>query len=446
MTQKSFLFDANRCTGCQACEIACTIENGLDPATSWRSVETFNRAHTPNVPVFHVSLACNHCVEPPCMEHCPALAYSKDPHTGAVTVDAAKCIGCKYCTWVCPYDAPKLDASRGVIHKCTFCDHRLAENLEPACVTLCPTDALGFGNFDSAAPEANHLGFPRTGLAPAIRFEPFRSTTGPIRASASEHPSAAASLLPEVPSKIRLRSEWTLATFSLIAVFLFAYACTPSSAAPLLGIPGLIVVGVGLAGMGISTLHLGRKARAWRAILNWRRSWLSREVLLYPTFLAALSIRIFTGAEHEVVRAASVGLGFATLFAIDAVYRVPLPKRPWFHSGQALVSGILLGTVAAGLPLVAIAIGSTQAVAYIARKRRLSLAKRPVRPALSAVRLALGLLVPLLAWLLGAPPVLLAATLVLGIVIDRCEFYAELEIASPQRQMHIDLTEATAST
>ncbi len=464
MTQKSFRFDANRCTGCQACEIACTIENGLDPATSWRSVETFNAAHLPTAPVFHLSLACNHCVEPPCMEHCPALAYSKDPHTGAVTVDEAKCIGCKYCTWVCPYDAPKLDADRGVIHKCTFCDHRLAQHLEPACVTLCPTGALGFGDHELHAPEPTHLGFPRTGLAPAIRFSALRNPTGvlrsaddsPIRrtedpaaADATERPAApsarhaaASTLLPDVPSKIRLRSEWTLATFSLIAVFLFAYASLPSSRGPLLGIPGAAVVMLGLAGMAISTLHLGRKTRAWRAMLNWRRSWLSREVILYPTFLGLLSTWILTGAYCEVLRLTSVGLGLATLFTIDAVYRVTLPKRPWFHSGQALVSGVLLGTAAAGVPTVAIGVGALQATVYLARKLRFARDGRPVRPVLGAVRLGLGLAAPLFAWLAGAPDALVAAMLVVGVGIDRCEFYTELEIASPGRQMHLDLAAA----
>ena len=100
--QKAFVFDVNKCTGCAACQIACSIENRVDAGISWRSVHTFNPRHVPGVPSFHHSIACNHCVDPPCMKHCPALAYSKDPSTGAVTINADSCIGCKLCEWHCP--------------------------------------------------------------------------------------------------------------------------------------------------------------------------------------------------------------------------------------------------------------------------------------------------------------------------------------------------------
>ena len=120
--QRSFVLDINTCTGCHACQVACQIENQLQPGTSWRWVDTFNEPRYPGVPVFHLSLACNHCVNAPCMTHCPTLAYSKDPRTGAVILDEAKCIGCKYCTWACPYDAPRFEPAWGVVVKSTFCN------------------------------------------------------------------------------------------------------------------------------------------------------------------------------------------------------------------------------------------------------------------------------------------------------------------------------------
>ena len=142
----SFVFDPNRCTGCGACQLACSIENQLGPAKSWRRIETFNPRNHPQAPVFHLSLACNHCNEPACMYACPALAYSRDGRTGAVILDENKCIGCKYCSWACPFDAPRFDAARGVMSKCTFCNHRLADGLAPACASLCPTGALILSN------------------------------------------------------------------------------------------------------------------------------------------------------------------------------------------------------------------------------------------------------------------------------------------------------------
>jgi len=138
----AFVFDANRCTGCQACQLACTIENGLQPDRSWRAISTFNERRHPGIALFHLSLACNHCADPACMTACPALAYSVDSSTGAVLLDADACIGCGYCAWACPYDAPRFDHDVGVMTKCTFCNHRLAEGLAPACAALCPTGAL----------------------------------------------------------------------------------------------------------------------------------------------------------------------------------------------------------------------------------------------------------------------------------------------------------------
>ena len=73
--QNAFIFDINKCTGCQACQIACVIENELEPERSWRQMFTFNKQRLPDIPLFHLSLACNHCLDAPCMKYCPALAY-----------------------------------------------------------------------------------------------------------------------------------------------------------------------------------------------------------------------------------------------------------------------------------------------------------------------------------------------------------------------------------
>ena len=176
MGQKGFIFDVNKCTGCSACQLACTIENQVSPQIVWRQINTFNPSKFPGIPVFHHSLACNHCIDPPCMAHCPALAYSKDPKTGAVTIDDAKCIGCKYCSWACPYDAPQYNVSLGVVEKCTFCAHRLDVGLAPACVALCPTGALQVGEYTSEGERETVEGFPSNGARPAIEFIPLEES------------------------------------------------------------------------------------------------------------------------------------------------------------------------------------------------------------------------------------------------------------------------------
>ena len=78
------------------------------------------------------------------MHSCPALAYERDAVTGAVLIRSELCIGCKYCSWACPYGAPQFEPDSGVMGKCTFCSHRLADGLKPACASLCPTGALDY--------------------------------------------------------------------------------------------------------------------------------------------------------------------------------------------------------------------------------------------------------------------------------------------------------------
>ena len=175
----AFLFDPNRCTGCAACSLACSTENGLEWGRSWRQIVPFNPERLPGVPSFHLSLACNHCAEAPCVAHCPTRAMTRDPRTGAVVVDEARCIGCRYCAWVCPYDAPRFDEGRGVMTKCTLCNHRLLEGRGPACVVACPTDALGYGDPEAHGWLQEIPGFPPTSAQPRIAFAALRREGGP---------------------------------------------------------------------------------------------------------------------------------------------------------------------------------------------------------------------------------------------------------------------------
>ena len=92
MRQLGFVLDLARCTGCAACIIACTTENRPGDGIAWRAVTTFNPRRLPGAPVFHYSLACNHCLEPSCMAGCPADAYTKDAATGAVLIAQNRCI------------------------------------------------------------------------------------------------------------------------------------------------------------------------------------------------------------------------------------------------------------------------------------------------------------------------------------------------------------------
>ena len=143
----SMLVDTRRCIACQACTMACSMEN-VSPEGQFRTVvATYaitDQAGKTGLAV--LPRLCNHCEEPPCIPVCPVGATFKRPD-GIVLVDYDKCIGCKYCAWACPYGARELDEHQRVMKKCTLCVDRIydttmtAEERRPACVRACPTGA-----------------------------------------------------------------------------------------------------------------------------------------------------------------------------------------------------------------------------------------------------------------------------------------------------------------
>ena len=443
MPQQAFLFDANKCTGCQACELACTIENDL-PGFSWRQVSTLNKTRLPGVPVVHLSLACNHCEDPPCMSACPALAYSKDPETGHVTLDPDLCIGCKYCAWACPYDAPTFDGDAGGMTKCTFCGHRQAEGLAPACVEQCPTGALGFGDLASLPATDSAPGLPEIDAArpdprPAIRFAPWRSARGAIETCRPD-PASLANFGEHPRSKIQLRSEWPLVAFTLLGALLVATFSSSLAAASWTATVAFLCLAA--ASLVSSSLHLGQKRRAWRAVLNVRRSWLSREVVLYSSFLGLSIAQLLIFRADRGLFWISAICGFAALFAMDRVYDLARPRelRP-LHSADVLLTGALWTTLFLGNLPAAILVAALKLALYLFRKNRLVPKTHYPAKWWTAARLFSGFAVPVAAGLIGRESWPLWAFLgtAFGELIDRCELYTELEIPTPRRQMALEL-------
>lgn len=151
MTQLGFYFDQERCIGCHTCSVACKDKNDI-PAGSvhWRQVRLLERGKYPNVRLLRLSLACNHCAEPACVDVCPAGAISKREADGIVVVDRELCLGgdvCeRFCLEACPYEAPQFgDEPNPKMQKCDFCLDRLAEGEAPACAAACPMLALEAG-------------------------------------------------------------------------------------------------------------------------------------------------------------------------------------------------------------------------------------------------------------------------------------------------------------
>jgi Fe-S-cluster-containing dehydrogenase component len=192
--QYGMVIDLHACVGCAACDIACKRENNVPDGFAWSNHMIETTGTFPDVRYRYIPTLCNHCSDAPCVANCPTTAMHKN-EDGLTMHDAAKCIGCGACVIACPYGAiyknkhkphqrqsnsevaiagctasaaeingelgtplPYYNPQRadtlpgvrpkGVVEKCTFCDHRLAVGEEPACVEACPAGARIFGDLN----------------------------------------------------------------------------------------------------------------------------------------------------------------------------------------------------------------------------------------------------------------------------------------------------------
>ncbi len=138
--------DTKRCVGCADCVVACQTENNVPEGfcRDWIVEETSGAF--PELQLEIRSERCNHCDDSPCVRCCPTGA-SHYEEGGVVLVNHDECIGCKACIASCPYDA-RFVHPEGYVDKCTFCIHRVREGKNPACVEVCPTHAMIFGDLD----------------------------------------------------------------------------------------------------------------------------------------------------------------------------------------------------------------------------------------------------------------------------------------------------------
>jgi formate dehydrogenase iron-sulfur subunit len=159
----AMLYDATRCVGCRACEVACKEWNKLPPhpgpeppqdttADTWTLIKQYKEGGISSFRKYQ----CMHCLHPGCVSVCTVGALHKTA-AGPVVYDAYKCIGCRYCQYGCPFGVPKFqwDEPLGLIGKCTFCADRLAEGRIPACAEACPVEALSFGTRAEMLKEAH---------------------------------------------------------------------------------------------------------------------------------------------------------------------------------------------------------------------------------------------------------------------------------------------------
>ncbi len=142
-----FVIDQRKCIGCHACTVACKEENQVPLGVNRTWVKYIEKGTFPDTRRYFTVMRCNHCDNAPCVTICPTVALYRRPD-GIVDFDGSRCIGCKSCMQACPYDALYIDPETNTAAKCHYCAHRVESGLEPACVVVCPVQAIVPGDLD----------------------------------------------------------------------------------------------------------------------------------------------------------------------------------------------------------------------------------------------------------------------------------------------------------
>lgn len=349
--QLGFRVDLDRCTGCKACVTACHNMNGLRPEESWRMVGELATSVGDEPQVQTITTACHHCVDPACLRGCPAKAYEQDPATGIVIHLDDQCIGCQYCLLECPYDAPQYNIDLGIVRKCDLCVGRLSSGEAPACVQGCPTMAISIDWFDprSEGSPSEFLDVRTDAVADARLTRP--TTRYDTTSAAQVYPNAAAAMALH-PSE----GHTPLVFFLVLIQLSFGVFVVDELVG---GSAGGALLASACAGGGLlaALAHLGRPMRAYRAVLGWRTSWMSREVLFFGGYGALVSgtagARLL-GVPGADALATAAGL-FGTLGTISSILLYADTGRPYWtvpRAGLRFVATLVLLGAGAGALLV----------------------------------------------------------------------------------------------
>ena len=389
----AFTFDASACSGCKACQIACKDKNNLPTGVLWRRVFEVSGGSWTNIAAdgarlgvwqtdvfaYNLSIACNHCVHPKCAGVCPTDAYIVRPD-GIVYIDESKCMGCGYCAWACPYAAPKYNPDLRHMTKCNFCFDNLDAGLPPACVAACPMRVLDYKEVSEERTESSYQALWQT---PAIEHPfplPAFSRTEPhlaikphvamhnglakVISNRDETQTQSASCLSWQATPGRAQSKnfvsFAVSGFDELSLVIFTLAAQmaagvavfslffPLSTFYLLSIGFLL----GFAGLA-SILHLGTPMNAWRAVNHLKKSWLSREILMFGLFGGCWLVALVLPGMGKLPLALT-GLGL--VYSMAQVYR--LRAAPAWNSWRTQAAFFLSAGV---LGLTGVAFGAALA-------------------------------------------------------------------------------------
>lgn len=386
------VIDNTRCIGCHACTTACKSENEVPLSVTRTYVKYVDTGHFPQVRRSFQVTRCNQCEDAPCVTACPTAAMFKRAD-GIVDFDKSICIGCKACIAACPYDAIFINPDDKSAEKCNFCAHRLDVGLEPACVVVCPTQALIVGDMNdplSAVSEIIHrdavtVRRPEKGTRPKVFYKAADQVTlDPLAARRpdgglfmwseqgdvdhqvpSGHPgpwnsSAAAVLSYDVLH--RAPWDWRVSAYTftksiaagayLVPLLLGFLGLLPFTSAlwafqvPLVGILALAVTG------GLLVWDLEHPERFWMVLLKpqWK-SWLVRGGFIITAYGAMLTAHFALSISGRADVTPILGWIGGPLAAMTSVYTAYLfaqakardlwqsPLLPTHLLVQAMVAG-----------------------------------------------------------------------------------------------------------
>jgi Fe-S-cluster-containing dehydrogenase component/formate-dependent nitrite reductase membrane component NrfD len=358
------VIDQTRCIGCHACTTACKSENAVPLGVNRTYVKYVDVGLFPQTRRAFQVTRCNQCEDAPCVTACPTRAMYRRPD-GIVDFDKTRCIGCKACIAACPYDAIFINPDDHSAEKCNCCAHRLDVGLEPACVVVCPTEAILVGDLHdptsavarivqrepvavrrpekATRPKLYYKGAHQATLDPLAARRPpgglflwSEQPTGPGLVAAG-HPqlgntSAAALLSYDVPHTAPWDWRVSLYTWTkgiaagtyLVAATLVALGLVPATSA-LWRWAAPLVAGAFLAVTGALLIADLEHPRRFFFIFtkSQPRSWLVRGAYIIAAYAAILAAHVgatLAGATALPLRLALLGAPLALLTAVYTAY------------------------------------------------------------------------------------------------------------------------------
>ena len=410
--------DQTKCIGCHACTTACKSENEVPLSVTRTYVKYVDVGYWPEARRSFQVTRCNQCQDAPCVEACPTAAMHQRPD-GIVDFDKSICIGCKACIAACPYDAIFINPEDKSAEKCNFCAHRLDVGLEPACVVVCPSEALLVGDMndplsavsqiihrDAVAvrrpeketrPKLFYKGADQVTLDPLAARRPdgglfMWSEQGnvshqvPSGAPDAWNSSAAAVLAYDGPH--RAPWDWRVSAYTftksiaagayLVPLLLGALGLLPFTSAvwgwtaPVVAMAGLLVTGA------LLVWDLEHPERFWMVLLKpqWR-SWLVRGGFIitgYGGVLAAHSAATFLGRADLTPLFGWIGGPLAAMTAVYTAFLFAQSKARDLWQSPLLPAHLLVQAVLAGSGALMLVLAGTESVPLLALTFRVSVA------------------------------------------------------------------------